>query len=246
MPGNLLTADSGFPDLKGEGSVKEKLDAVAGYLYTLLEQLRYTLNNLGEENFNGAELDHLGKVLTGPLRLRVENAEGELFALTADAGKLTSQVRDLNGRVSGVEQDVNGLNVQTEGGVTYITGEHVKTGSIVSQNGLSEIDLNTGMARLSGSYQMHNPETGEAVGGICYDTNGAGTPTETKNRMFLYTDNGYGMKLRSSGNLSLEGEELVYVEGGRSVVLTAGKVRWRFGADGIYCNDVKVISPPAG
>lgn len=244
MPGNLLTADTGFPDLKREGSMKEKLDAVAGYLYTLLEQLRYTLNNLGEDNFNSAELDHIGKVITGPLTLRVENAEGELLTLTVNAGILSSQVRDLNGRFSSVEQDVNGLNIQTDGGVTYITGEHVKTGSIISQNGLSEIDLNTGIAKLSGSYQMHNPETGETVGGICYDTNGAGTSNEAKNRMFLYTDHGYGMKLRSSGNLSLEGSELVYVEGGRSVVLTAGKVRWRFSADGIYCNDVKVVSPP--
>ena len=47
MPSNLLTADTSFPNLKSSKSTDEKFGEVSNYLYMLLEQLRYTLGNLG-------------------------------------------------------------------------------------------------------------------------------------------------------------------------------------------------------
>ncbi len=243
MPGNFMTADTSFPDLSGKGDMKEKLNAISGYLYVLLEQLRYTLGNLGEENFNQTELENIGKTITEPVKIKLQETEEGLTELTVTVGGISSRVEDMDGRFSQVEQDVNGLNIQSAGGTTYITGSHVKTGRILSQNGLSEINLNTGMAKLSGSYQINNPETSETVGGIKYDTNGEGTAQEAKNRMYLYTDSGYAMKLQADGNLSLQGDELIYIKSGRSVVISVGGVRWRFSADGIYRNDQKVLSP---
>ncbi len=244
MPGNFMTADTSFPDLSGKGEVKEKLNAISGYLYVLLEQLRYTLGNLGEENFNKTELENIGKTITEPVSIKIQETEEGLTELTMTVGGIVSRVEDMSGRFSQVEQDVNGLNIRTAGGTTYISGSHIKTGRIQSQNGMSEIDLNTGMAKLSGSYQINNPETAETVGGIKYDTNGEGSAQEAKNRMYLYTDSGYAMKLQAAGNLSLEGNELIYMRGGRSIVISVGGVRWRFSADGIYCNDQKVLTPP--
>ena len=71
MPGNILAVDTGFPELN-QGSPEEKISALAGYVYQLLEQLRYTLNNLGQDNFNDTELKGLEKLFTGPLTVRVE------------------------------------------------------------------------------------------------------------------------------------------------------------------------------
>lgn len=221
MPGSLLTADTNFPDLSGGGSTEEKLKAVSGYLYMLLEQLRYTLNNLGEENFNDTELSNIGKIITEPVTIRLETAEGTLAAL---------------------KFDVDGLEIQTDGASTYITGNHVRTGIIESQNGSSFINLNTGLAQLSGSYQINNPATMEQVGGIRYDTNGEGTAEEAQDRMFVFSQNGYALKVQASGNASVEGQDLIYLKSGRSIVLSAGGTRWRFDANGIYANDVKVVS----
>ena len=55
MPGNLLTVDTSFPQLAGKTD-EQKFRTITDYLYMLLEQLRYTLRNLGMENFNDAEL----------------------------------------------------------------------------------------------------------------------------------------------------------------------------------------------
>ena len=52
MPSNILTADTGFPDLTGEGKSEEKFAKISSYLYMLLEQLRYSMANLDKENFN--------------------------------------------------------------------------------------------------------------------------------------------------------------------------------------------------
>lgn len=57
MPGNLLQAELGYPDLSRYGSTDEKLTAIQNYLFLLLENLRYTLRNLSmEDNFNQTDL----------------------------------------------------------------------------------------------------------------------------------------------------------------------------------------------
>ena len=47
MPSNLLTADTTFPTLTQEQSTDEKFEKITSYLYMLLEQLRYSMGNLG-------------------------------------------------------------------------------------------------------------------------------------------------------------------------------------------------------
>lgn len=56
MPGNILTVDTSFPQLTDRQTTDQKFRVITDYLYMLLEQLRYTLRNLGMENFNDTEL----------------------------------------------------------------------------------------------------------------------------------------------------------------------------------------------
>lgn len=58
MPGNLLFADINFPSGK---DTKQILN----YLYMLREELRYTMGNLGIENFNETELNDLSSRILG-------------------------------------------------------------------------------------------------------------------------------------------------------------------------------------
>ena len=81
MPSNILAADVLFPHLTAEQSTDEKFTVVTDYLYMLLEQLRYTLANLGQENFNETELDSIGKVIMEPVYVQLQNLEGQMTSL---------------------------------------------------------------------------------------------------------------------------------------------------------------------
>ncbi len=157
MPGNILSADTGFPSME-TGSTEEKLNAVKGYLYQLLEQLRYTLNNLGAENFNGTELENLRKTFTEPVELavkdaeknlaqlkiaseeistRVESVEGDVSQVSQKADSITGTVtgvtetvNGLSTQMSAVKQTIDGLSVTTGGGTTYISGSSIQSGTI--------------------------------------------------------------------------------------------------------------------
>ena len=59
MAGSFLDADVQMLNLSGKKSVDEKLDEIQNYLFLLLENLRYTLRNLGADNFNTAELQQI-------------------------------------------------------------------------------------------------------------------------------------------------------------------------------------------
>ena len=87
MPNNIMMADVNFPDLSGK-SQKEQISTITNYLFMLLEQLRYVLNNLGISNFNESELDGMQKQFTGPIQIQVTDMEGNISTLFADVNQI--------------------------------------------------------------------------------------------------------------------------------------------------------------
>lgn len=67
MPGNLMFADLSFPAIEEGEDTRASLQKVQNYLFMLLENLRYVLQNLDPSNFNGAELEAYFKKLTADL-----------------------------------------------------------------------------------------------------------------------------------------------------------------------------------
>lgn len=150
MPGNLLNVDANFPQFTGGESAAEKIERIMSYLFMLQEQLRYTLANLGAENFNVNSLEEMSNLITQPFLVRLEDAEGNITTLQATADGLTASVKDvegnvteikqtseqlssrvsnLSGQVSVVTQTVDGLGITTEGTTTTISGEGVVLGN---------------------------------------------------------------------------------------------------------------------
>ena len=109
MPSNLLTADTSFPNLKSSKSTDEKFGEVSNYLYMLLEQLRYTLGNLGVDNFNDSEIESLANIITEPVYIQLQGMEGEYASLTADVDNLTSRVGDAEGNITVLQQTSQSL-----------------------------------------------------------------------------------------------------------------------------------------
>lgn len=69
MPGNLLFADKQFPNVSGNKDTD--LKAILNYLYMLQEELRYTMGNLGAENFNETGITDLSNITTKALSITV-------------------------------------------------------------------------------------------------------------------------------------------------------------------------------
>lgn len=158
MPSNLLTADTSFPDLKSNKSTEEKFGEVSNYLYMLLEQLRYTLANLGVDNFNDAEIDELANIINEPIYIqlddqegnisslyvevdnvtsRMQNAEGNISTLQQTAVSLTSRISDAEGSISTLTQTVNSISLSVVNGTESSTIRLSKNGIIVSSANIS-------------------------------------------------------------------------------------------------------------
>lgn len=93
MPGAFASLDTGFPNLSGNGSAEDKLRAVQDYLYQLLEQLRYSMNNLGAENFNENSLNDMANTITKPIKAEIQDvAAGLTTLIEVTAGQVLVQV----------------------------------------------------------------------------------------------------------------------------------------------------------
>lgn len=335
MPSNLLTADTSFPNLTDSQSTDEKFGIVTNYLYMLLEQLRYSLSNLGISNFNDAELESLVNLITEPVYIqlqdvegnvsslyveannltsRIQSAEGEISTLQQTATSLTSQITTLDGDVSTLQQTATSLTSKisnaegeistlqqtttglsskvsnAEGNITSLQqtvgsltttvsnqsgeistlrqtvnsislgvsngtdsstimlyrdgvavssktisfsgvvtfsdlstqGQTVINGGNVSTGTISGVTLRSLSGLDSGLQICYGTRLGyEIVGGVRYDTQGAGTAVEARDRMFIYTNEGWAMKLESGASASFVSEDVLYLEGKGEAILAA-------------------------
>lgn len=124
MPSSLQTLDTSFPKIDDHQTTEENFNQVVNYLYMLLENLRYTLGNLGEDNFNDTELDSIGKLITEPVWARIADDEGNIHTLNVTAQNLLSQVSDLDGNLSALQQTAETLSSRittADGNISALT-----------------------------------------------------------------------------------------------------------------------------
>ena len=124
MPSSLQTLDTAFPKIDEHQTTEENLNQVVNYLYMLLENLRYTLGNLGEDNFNDAELDSIAKLIQEPIWARIEDGEGRIHTLNVTAENLLSQINGINGNISTLQQTAETLSSRittADGNISALT-----------------------------------------------------------------------------------------------------------------------------
>lgn len=110
MPGNILSADTQFPNFTGQESPAEQIRTIRNYLYMLLEQLRYTLNNLDAGNFNTEGLKEIQDAISQPILKQLSDTDGNLAELQVTAAGLASRVSSNEGNISQLEQTAQGLS----------------------------------------------------------------------------------------------------------------------------------------
>lgn len=96
MPSNFLYIDTNFPTFTGEETSKEQIDSMLNYLHILVEQLRYTLNNLDMTNFNTKAISDWSEAST-------EDIQQELVTLATQLNQVNQQVAGLSRRVGNLE-----------------------------------------------------------------------------------------------------------------------------------------------
>ena len=110
MPGNILSADTQFPNFTGQENPAEQIRTIRNYLYMLLEQLRYTLNNLDAGNFNTEGLKEIQDAISQPILKQLSDTDGNLAELQVTAAGLASRVSSNEGNISQLEQTAQGLS----------------------------------------------------------------------------------------------------------------------------------------
>lgn len=136
------------------------------------------------------------------LQSSVADAEGKATTAQQTAEGLSVSVSNLSGEVSTVSATVNGLNVTTSGGTTYISGDHIKSGTIDGVTLLS-INSNNSMVKIyNGGIDL-----GEApyynMGSLYYDMN--------IGKVYLYSVPGRPLKIESGSNLSIDASGTIYI-----------------------------------
>lgn len=109
MPGNYLNIDINFPTFTGRESSKEQVGEMLNYLRQLVDQLRYTLNNLEENNFNRTGLNNIMENGTADIREQTEALTAALQQTNGNVANLSSRVGNLEGlpnRMDQAERDI--------------------------------------------------------------------------------------------------------------------------------------------
>lgn len=150
MPTTFQLVDTTFPNPQDGDSTEKQLSDIYNYLFVLLEQLRYTLFNLDETNFNEAGLSSI----TDPIYAKIKNSNDDIAELQLTAQGLASQISDAQGNISTLQQTASSLSlsvsdledaqsttlfmnsrgviIQGTGGAVTISGSQLEAGTVVA------------------------------------------------------------------------------------------------------------------
>ena len=108
----------------------------------LLEQLRYTLSNLGESNFNETSLQSIEDRISQPLSARITDTQGNVNTLQLVADALAVNLKNAEGSITALQVTTDGIatRVQSaEGNISSLTqNENALTARVDSaERGLS-------------------------------------------------------------------------------------------------------------
>jgi hypothetical protein len=163
MPNDISTIDRTFPDLSGEEGLEAKVTRLTDWAFKLYESLRYTLYNLGADNFNETEL-HL---ITSPILARIEdadknvaelrvqadlisaslaNAEGDIAALQVQADGISASLANAEGDIAALRVQANGISASVSSLDGRVSGLEVGMDGVVFFSHLTD-----GVTQISGS-----------------------------------------------------------------------------------------------
>lgn len=142
MPNAFLSIETNFPTFNAEQKTGDKVDSMVNYLFILVEQLRYTLNNLDMKNFNQTALTNFAADTTEEVVEAVTTLATRLNQTNQSVNGLASRVgtlEGLTGRVSDLEEAME----DAEAAITDIAGDigDLQSADTAQQQRLAALEL---------------------------------------------------------------------------------------------------------
>ena len=112
MPGNYINIDANFPTFTGRETSREQIQIMMNYIRSLVDQLRYTLNNLDAKNFNQNALDSIIEGGTENIAEQIQTLAAQLQQTNAAVSGLSGRVGNLEGlpaRMTAAEDSISGI-----------------------------------------------------------------------------------------------------------------------------------------
>lgn len=224
MPTSFQMLEQSLPRTDDKRGLGERVDSIYGYLFQLIELLRYTLDNLGADNFNDKELSDLSDLISEPIYKRVEdaegniseiahtsdsilarlsNAEGNISSLTLTAEMNSSRLSDAEGNISSLTQTSSSLSsriTSAEGDISNLTQT---ASSLTSRISNAEGEVSS-LSQTVGSFSSRISNTEGEVSSLYQTVNGTVltvTNGESSSTIALVRD---GVAV-SSGEISFSG-----------------------------------------
>lgn len=124
MPSIWQALDNHFPSFSGNETPQQQIQALHNYLYELRQGLRFSLQNLGVQNFNEAELQKLTDAQKTELSEMLQGVKTSLSNLTANLNSLSGRIGDLE-KLAGIIRlaEDGSVTVGAEGRVLRLTGD---------------------------------------------------------------------------------------------------------------------------
>ena len=174
MPTALMLTEDALPKYNERDNDEQRIKDIYSYLFMLVEQLRYSLGNLGADNFNETALDDLGEDITSEVKGNVSalsqkftGLTGTVSELVASGDALLTRIKNAEGKVSEAIQTIDGfrLTVKDVGGTTMLlltSGSTTLTSTEIRISGaVTFTDLETsGATKINGA----NITTGTITG----------------------------------------------------------------------------------
>ena len=179
MPSNILNADIRFPNFTEKETTDEKVEQIVNYLYMVLEQLRYSMGNLDADNFNETGLDEIGKTITEPLTIRLDDDEENIASLSLVSAQLWAKYED-------AEENIAQLTITAGGLVTRVSDVEGNVNTLTETSTALSSRLSTAEGNISTLTQ-----TADSLSTRISDTEGnVSTLSQTVNGMGLSVSNG--------------------------------------------------------
>lgn len=81
MPNIWTAVDANFPTVSPEEDPQQQIQKLLNYMYVLQEQLKYTLNNLDQTNWNGTALTNYSAQTNAPVQQQQTSLEKRIAEL---------------------------------------------------------------------------------------------------------------------------------------------------------------------
>ncbi len=219
MPGSLLEVDSSFPDIRGKPQERINRE-VLDHLFLLNEQLRYTLGNLGRENFNETEFDGIVTYIRTPLAVALEDTNGHVTNLEVRADGTDLSVQDLYGNVTRLDARADGLGVSVEDLYGNVTRLDARADGLAAS--VSDLDGNITSLTATVLGMRLEVSNGYSSSSITLTANGVGISSQTISftGTVTYTDlEGEGTTTINGANIKTGTIKAIDIEGCRFVCI---------------------------